>query len=194
MTSLSGKVILVTGASVGIGRSICEGLVKSGSTVIGVARNFDVLKSTSDEINSQGPGKMLPFKCDVTKEDEILLVFNEISSRFGSLYGCINNAGLAHQASLMNGETKQWKEMLDVNVMGLCICTREACKLMTSGGHVVHLNSLSGHRVTSPFYSATKFAVTALTEGLRRELRANNSKIRITSISPGVVETEFAKR
>ena len=89
--------------------------------------------------------------------------------------------------------------MLDVNVLGLCICTREAYKLMEKGGiddgHFVNINSMSGHRIVGlPFYSATKFAVTALTEGLRRELRAKKSQIRCTSISPGLVETNFLFR
>ena len=86
--------------------------------------------------------------------------------------------------------------MLDVNVLGLCICTREAYKLMEKGGvddgHFVNINSVCGHRVFRiPFYSATKFAVTALTEGLRRELRDKNSHIRCTAISPGLTETQF---
>jgi len=87
--------------------------------------------------------------------------------------------------------------MLDVNVLGLCIGTREAVKLMRESkvddGHVININSMSGHRIVGmPFYSATKFAVTALTEGLRRELVEAKTHIRATSISPGLVETNFA--
>ena len=89
--------------------------------------------------------------------------------------------------------------MLEVNVLGNCICTREAYKLMEKAGiddgHFVNMNSMSGHRILwLPFCSATKFAITALTEGLRRELRAKNSHIRCTSISPGLVETNFLFR
>ena len=92
--------------------------------------------------------------------------------------------------------------MLDVNVTALSVCTREAIQLMLSkdisDGHIIHVSSISGHRVApSPsthFYSATKFAVRALAEGLRQELRAIKSGIRVTLISPGVVETEFALR
>lgn len=89
--------------------------------------------------------------------------------------------------------------MLDVNVLALSIVTREAVSLMRKSGaddgHLININSMSGHRITSlHMYSATKFAVTALTEGLRRELREVNSRIRSTSISPGLVETEFAFR
>ena len=89
--------------------------------------------------------------------------------------------------------------MLDVNVLALSIVTREAVSLMRNSGvddgHIININSLSGHRLSSVhMYSATKFAVTALTEGLRRELREAKSHIRSTSISPGLVETEFAYR
>ena len=89
--------------------------------------------------------------------------------------------------------------MLDVNILGLSIVTREAVSLMRSSGvdagHVINVNSMSGHRIVGlPMYSATKFAVTALTEGLRRELRQANTHIRSTSISPGLVATEFAYR
>ena len=89
-----------------------------------------------------------------------------------------------------------WRRMLDVNILALTICTKEAYKLMKSGkvddGHFININSMSGHRIIGlPFYSATKFAVTALTEGLRRELRSAGTNIRTTSVSPGLVETSF---
>ena len=91
-----------------------------------------------------------------------------------------------------------WREMLEVNVLGLCVCTREAAADMLarkSDGHIVHVSSMAAHRVPpgSGVYSATKFAVRSLTESLRQELRALGSSIRITSVSPGFVETEFAE-
>ena len=96
------------------------------------------------------------------------------------------------------GDTKEWKDVFDVNVLGLCVATREAVRDMKKNGvngHIIHINSVSGHRVAShatSVYAASKFAVTALTETLRQELVAQGSKIKITSISPGYVETEFA--
>ncbi|XP_006801675.2 dehydrogenase/reductase SDR family member 11-like [Neolamprologus brichardi] len=115
---------------------------------------------------------------------------------------CINNAGLAHPEPLLSGETSGWKNMMDVNILGLSICTREAYQSMkernVDDGHIININSMSGHRVlpsaSTHFYTATKFAVTALTEGLRQELRAEKTHIRATSISPGLVETEFGPR
>src|SRR4051812_23945105 len=99
----------------------------------------------------------------------------------------------------MSGDTERWREMLDVNVLGLCIATREAVQDMERrgvAGHVVHVSSMAGHRIPGPqtgVYAATKFAVRALTEALRQELRAKKSPIRVTAISPGHVETEFAQ-
>ena len=93
--------------------------------------------------------------------------------------------------------TQEWRTMYEVNVLGLSMCTQEACKLMeqsgVSDGHVVMLNSVAGHNVLNlaVFYSSTKFAVTCLAEGLRQELRAKKSKIRVTSISPGAIKTPF---
>ena len=109
---------------------------------------------------------------------------------------------MAKDAPLVSGETESWREMLDVNVLALSVCTREAIQLMgdskVTDGHIIHVSSMSGHRVVpsaaTHFYSATKFAVRALAEGLRQELRAMKSGIRVTLISPGVVETEFAIR
>ena len=109
----------------------------------------------------------------------------------------VNNAGLGHNAPLTSGSTDAWREMLEVNVLALCVCTREAISDMRrrgDEGHVFHVSSMSAHRVPSGsgVYSATKFAVRSLTEGLRQELRGLGSGIRVTALSPGFVETEFA--
>jgi 17beta-estradiol 17-dehydrogenase / 3beta-hydroxysteroid 3-dehydrogenase len=111
----------------------------------------------------------------------------------------INNAGLGHHAPLVSGETAAWREMLELNVLALCVCTREAIAGMrrrgVDDGHIVHVSSMAGYRVPpdSGVYAATKHAVRALTESLRQELRAAGSGIRVGAISPGFVETEFAE-
>ena len=108
----------------------------------------------------------------------------------------VNNAGVGRRSPLMSGSSEDWREMLDLNVLSLLISTREALADMSRGdrGHVIHISSMSAHRVPSGggVYSATKHAVRALTEALRLELREAESKIRVSSISPGFVETEFA--
>uniref|UniRef100_A0A3B5AZL3 Dehydrogenase/reductase SDR family member 11-like n=1 Tax=Stegastes partitus TaxID=144197 RepID=A0A3B5AZL3_9TELE len=129
-------------------------------------------------------------------------MFAAIKAQHKGVDVCINNAGLAHPEPLLSGKTSGWKNMLDLNVIGLSICTREAYQSMkernVDDGHIINLNSLVGHSVypfaDGHFYAATKYAVTALTEGLRQELHEAKSHIRATSISPGLVETEFAYR
>ena len=124
-------------------------------------------------------------------------LFERARARFGGIDVLVNNAGLGRAAPLTTGDTAAWREMLEVNVLALCVCTREAVKDMRARGdegHVLHVSSMAAHRVPpgSGVYSATKFAVRSLTEGLRQELRALGSAIRVSAISPGFVETEFA--
>ncbi len=187
---------LVTGASSGIGRAVCQELVKLGMTVIGAARRTERLTALQEEL---GEDNFEGVEVDLRSEPSILRLFETIRARHGGVDVLVNNAGLGHKATLMTGETDAWREMLDVNVLALCICSREAITDMRSrgdNGHIVHISSMSGHRVPggSGVYSATKFAVRSLTEGLRKELRGATSKIRVSAVSPGFVETEFAEK
>ncbi|XP_029650032.1 dehydrogenase/reductase SDR family member 11-like [Octopus sinensis] len=195
------RTALVTGASCGIGAAICRKLVKSGMNVVGCGRNVQRIQEISDELKGEA-GSLLALKCDLNNESDILSMFGTIKSHYGGVDVCINNAGLAHAEPLLTGDTNKWREMFNVNVLALSICTRESFKSMTErnvmDGHFIHINSMSGHRVVDlpdlHFYSATKFAVTSLARGLRNELRRLESDIRVTSISPGLVDTEFASR
>ncbi|CAI5693211.1 unnamed protein product [Oreochromis niloticus] len=207
-----GRVALVTGASVGIGAAVAVELVRHGMKVVGCARDVAKIQKLAAECQSAGhPGVLVPFKCDLTKEEEILSMFAAIKEQQKGVDVCINNAGLGHPERLLNGKTGRWKNIIDVNVLALSICTREAYQSMkernVDDGHIININSLCGHKVIPfadlHFYTATKYAVTALTEGLRQELRAENTHIRATflhhylflqSISPGLVATEFISR
>ncbi|XP_048762541.2 dehydrogenase/reductase SDR family member 11-like isoform X2 [Ostrea edulis] len=196
-----GRVALVTGSSVGIGAGITRALVKHGMKVVGCARNVKQIEEIQNELKSE-KGQLIPMKCDLTKEDEILAMFRRIQTELGGVDVCINNAGLAHCAPLLSGNTADWRNMLEVNVLGLCICTREAFQQMKKNGvddgHIFLINSMSGHRVipntNGHFYSATKYAVSGLLEGIRNELREMKSHIRVTAVSPGMVRTEFEIR
>jgi NADP-dependent 3-hydroxy acid dehydrogenase YdfG len=202
MIRWQGRVALVTGASCGIGAAIAESLVRYGMQVVGCARNIAEIQNLASRLKGE-KGSLHAIQCDLTKEDEILAMFEEISKNFKGVDVCINNAGLSHCAPLLSGDTSQWRQMLDVNVLGPTICTREAVKSMRSrnvdDGHIVHIGSIVGHSVPANytdghFYSMSKFAVRALTEGHRNELRELGSHIRVSSISPGLVETQFAIR
>ncbi|XP_041359718.1 dehydrogenase/reductase SDR family member 11-like isoform X2 [Gigantopelta aegis] len=193
-----GRVVLVTGASMGVGDATARLLASLGMKVVGCARSIDKLKKLADDIKASGRGEMLPVKCDLTKEKDILGMFAEISRQWGGVDVCVNCAGLALEAPIIDGDKDKWRNMWEVNVMALCLCTQESVKSMrqrgVDDGHIININSLSGHRVgKSHFYSATKYAVTALTEGVRWELRGINSHIRVTSISPGLIKTHFAE-
>ncbi|XP_045613500.1 dehydrogenase/reductase SDR family member 11 [Procambarus clarkii] len=201
MERWTGRVALVTGASTGIGAGISRRLVEAGMKVVGAARNEERLQALERELANK-PGSFTPVKCDISKDDDVLNLFATIKQKFGGVDVCINNAGMTHGHSLLEGTTEEWREMLDINVVGLCLCTREAVASMRArnvdDGQIIHIISTSGHRVAQVpaghFYAGTKFAVTALLEGLRQELRDAKSHIRIAGISPGLVETEFASR
>ncbi|GIY02424.1 hypothetical protein CEXT_428231 [Caerostris extrusa] len=177
MERWNGRVALVTGAVDKI-RAIAE----------------------EDEVKA-APGKLVAIKCDLTKESEILSLFDEIRRTFGRLDVCINNAGLGFDMPLLTATTSGMRNILDVNVLALCICTQQAVKLMqekgVDDGQIIHISSVGGHFMPTiglmgaHFYCSTKFMVRALTEGLRKELKALNSHIRIASLSPGLVDTEF---
>jgi NADP-dependent 3-hydroxy acid dehydrogenase YdfG len=191
---LAGRSAIVTGASSGIGVATARALAGAGAAVTLAARRVDRLEALAAEVG----GKVGVQPTDMRREEDILKLFAVARERFGGVDILINNAGLGRSAPLSSAPTEVWREMLEVNVLGLCIATREAIQDMErrkSAGHVVHVASMAAHRVPSPesgVYSATKFAVRALTEALRQELRARESPIRVAEVSPGHVFTEFA--
>jgi len=191
----TGKVALVTGASSGIGRATARRLADEGMRVMACARRKEAL----EELAASTEGEIAIEAVDLRDEAQIRSLLSATKDRFGGVDVLVNNAGLGHHAPLMSGETAHWREMLEVNVLALCVCTREAVQDMQArgvAGHVIHVSSMAAHRVPagSGVYSATKYAVRSLTEGLRQELREAGSPIRVTAISPGFVETEFAAR
>ncbi|KAG8451119.1 hypothetical protein GDO86_003401 [Hymenochirus boettgeri] len=203
MERWKGRVALVTGASVGIGAAVTRALVQHGMKVVGCARSVDKIEKLAAECQSAGySGTLIPYKCDLSNEEEILSMFSAIKTLHQGVDVCINNAGLARPEPLLTGKTEGWRTMIDVNVLAVSICTREAYHSMrernVDDGHIININSVLGHIYNCSshvhFYSATKHMVTALTEGIRQELRELKSHIRVTSISPGVVETEFCYR
>ena len=202
MERWAGRVALVTGASVGIGAAICRELVKHGMTVIGCARNDKQIEELSAEL-SDHPGSLVAFHCDLNESEQIETLFNSVREQFGGVDVCINNAGVSFAGSLLDGDVEKWRTILNVNVLAVAHCAKLAVRSMrdrnVDEGQVININSLSGHRVVPipdvHFYAASKHALTALTEGLRQELAAEQpTKIRVAQISPGVVKTEFSAR
>ena len=191
------KVLLITGVTSGIGLAIAREMAAQKMFIVGCGRRLNRLQELEREMQANGFG-FKGIECDLRQESDILRMFQYIRQEYGGVDILINNAGLGHQASLLSGKTEDWLETLQVNVLALSICTREAVQDMRTrgdNGYVIHISSMSAHRVPSgsAMYSASKFAVRALTEALRQELRAINSQIRVTALSPGFVETEFAE-
>jgi len=187
----------VTGASSGIGAATARALARAGAAVTIGARRADRLEALAAEIRAEG-GCVAVRATDMRREDDVVALIGAARESFGGVDVLVNNAGLGRGAPLSSGATEVWREMLEVNVLGLAIATREAIRDMDRrgvAGHVVHVSSMAGHRVPGPdsgMYAATKFAVRALTEALRQELRTRKSAIRVSAISPGHVFTEFA--
>ena len=198
MSPWKGRVALVTGASAGIGAAVTRRLLAEGMRVVGCARRVDRVQEMMKNADPSGE-RSLALAVDLRNLSEIEAMFQVIRDKWGGIDVLINNAGLGHNAPLLSGDPEHWREMLEVNVLALSVCTKEAVKDMRErgdNGYIIHLGSMSGHRVPggSGIYSATKFAVRSLTEGLRAELRALESNIRVSALSPGFVETEFAEQ
>ncbi|KAJ3651630.1 hypothetical protein Zmor_017656 [Zophobas morio] len=192
-----GKVAIVTGASSGIGAAIAYALVEKGLTVLGIARGAERIEERAKQLSDK-KGKLHAIKADFSKEEDILKTFKWAKDNLEPVHILVNNAGRGAKANLTEGETRQWKKVFNLNVLGLSIATREAVKVMKENkinGHIIHMNSIAGHQVLNfevpSVYSASKFAVTALTETLRQELNQQGLKIKVTSVSPGLVESEM---
>lgn len=197
-----GRVAVVTGASAGIGAAIAKELTQAGMVTLGLARRVDRVEALREQIPKQFSANLHAIRCDVSKEADIDRAFQEITDKFGGIDVLINNAGIVRDSIRLLQEdsdgSQPMRDILDTNVLGLTLCSRKAFKSMRDrsvDGHIVHINSIAGHRVLNfphmNMYSASKFAVTALTETMRNELREMNSKVKVTSISPGVVKTEI---
>ncbi|XP_068894765.1 farnesol dehydrogenase-like [Tenebrio molitor] len=199
MDRWKGKVAIVTGASAGIGAAIAKQLVEEGLQVVGLARRSERVEELAKKLQGQ-KGKLYAIKADISKEEDILEAFKWTSDNVGPVHILVNNAGIVQQTNLIEGDTEKWKKTFDTNVMGLCVATREAVKIMKAekiDGHIIHINSVAGHTVPNypglNVYPASKYAVTALTETLRQELNHLGLKIKITSVSPGTVDTEIVQ-
>ncbi|XP_001605447.2 farnesol dehydrogenase isoform X2 [Nasonia vitripennis] len=193
MERWAGKVAVVTGASVGIGAAIVNKLLDNGLIVVGLARRVEKVKELIDD---RPEAKLHAVECDVTNEENVVTAFAWIKENLGSVDVLVNNAGVTKETTLSDGSLADWRNVLDVNVLGLCVCTREAVRSMREcdgESVIIHISSLAGERVPAVpgfnVYPATKRAVNALAQTLRHELAG--TKIRVTTISPGLVATEL---
>ena len=193
MPKLDGKVAVVTGASSGIGEATAEALAAEGATVVVAARREERLADLTKRIE-EGGGKVLAATCDVTDEAQAHGLIRRAEDEFGRVDILVNNAGVMLLSTVGKGLSEEWRRMFDVNVLGLLYATDAAIETMKrqGGGHLVNVSSVAGRKVTrdsSGVYAGSKFAVGAISEGLRQELLQDN--IRVTIVEPGAVATEL---
>ncbi|HTD88241.1 MAG TPA: SDR family oxidoreductase [Candidatus Binatia bacterium] len=189
---IEGKVIVITGASSGLGEATSRLLSAQGASVALGARRADRLQALADELTGSG-GKALAVTMDVTNRDQVKKLVDTAVQKFGRIDVMINNAGLMQQSPLERLKIDEWDRMIDVNIKGVLYGIAAALPHMKrqKSGHIINVSSVAGHKVTplGAVYSATKHAVRALSEGLRQEVKPYN--IRTTVISPGAVATEL---
>lgn len=191
--TIKGQVAVVTGASSGIGYATALSIAKAGAKVVAGARRKDRLDQLQKEIEKIG-GECITVSCDVTKRGDCDNLIDAAIKKWNRVDILVNNAGLMPLSFVKNLKVDEWDQMVDVNIKGVLYCTAATIPhmLKQNSGHIVNISSIAG-RVVFPagsVYCATKYAVRAFSEGLRQELSARNN-IRVTTIEPGVVDTEL---
>jgi NADP-dependent 3-hydroxy acid dehydrogenase YdfG len=190
--NIEGKVVVITGASSGLGEAAARLLSEKGATVVLGARRADRIQSLADELKASG-GKALAIATDVTRRDQVENLVGMAVKTHRRVDVLINNAGLMPLAPLERLKVDEWDQMIDVNLKGTLYGIAAALPYMKAqkSGHIINVSSVYGHKVApgAAVYCATKFAVRALSEGLRQEVKPYN--IRTTVISPGAVITEL---
>ncbi|MDJ0521166.1 MAG: SDR family oxidoreductase [Planctomycetota bacterium] len=192
MQNVKDKVVVITGASSGIGAVTAELLAADGAKVVLSARRKDRLEELEQKIHAAG-GEALAVESDVTSPDQMNALASATVEKFGRLDVWVNNAGVMPLSPVAMGRTDEWNRMVDVNIKGVLngVAAAHPIMLEQGDGHFVNVSSVAGHLVFpgAAVYCATKFAVRAFGEGIRME---SGGAVRVTNISPGAVRTELA--
>ena len=191
-TNIAGKVVVITGASSGLGEAAARYLSERGAIVVLGARRVERIEALAAEITGNG-GQALALATDVTDAAQVQALVDAAVERFGRIDVMLNNAGLMPHSPLERRKIADWDRTIDVNIKGFLYGIAAALPYMQkqSGGHFINVSSVAGHKVrpAGAVYSATKTAVRVISEGLRQEVKPWN--IRTTIISPGAVATEL---
>ncbi|XP_055842687.1 farnesol dehydrogenase-like [Episyrphus balteatus] len=197
------KLAIVTGASGGIGAACAKALVGAGLRVVALARREQKLKELRESLPSNLQANLIPRKCDVSKEDQVIDAIDWTEKQLGGASVLLNNAGITRETELVTpGNTQKIREVIDTNVMGVLWFTREVfnrIKARGDEGHILIINSIAGHQVLNfidvlpsfNIYPSTKFAITAMTETYRQEFQLHKANVKITGICPGAVNTNI---
>ncbi|MRR53068.1 MAG: 3-oxoacyl-[acyl-carrier-protein] reductase [Deltaproteobacteria bacterium] len=190
--SLAGKKALVTGASRGIGKAVAIKLAAAGAEVIVTATSLERAKQTADQIVSLGHNA-IPVKVDVGVSTDVEALFQVVAAEFGSLDILVNNAGITRDGLLMRMKDEDWDSVLDVNLKGTFLCTREAIKLMAKAksGRIVTISSVVGEmgNAGQANYCASKAGIIGFTKAVAREYAKRN--ITVNAVAPGFIETDM---
>ena len=194
--TLQNKLTFITGASSGIGKACAEEFAKAGSNLILTARRYNRIADLAETLTKTYNVKVKAIQMDVTNLTEVQYVVASLVDSWRNIDILINNAGLSRGLEkIYEGDIKHWEEMIDTNVKGLLYVTREILPGMVerNSGHVINLGSTAGREVypNGNVYCATKYAVKALTSAIKIDTLGKN--IKVTSIDPGMVETEFSE-
>ncbi|XP_011185392.1 farnesol dehydrogenase [Zeugodacus cucurbitae] len=194
-------VAVVTGASAGIGAAVAKYLANYKMVTVNLDKNIEDYDAVRAEVSPEVAKRMHCIRCDVRREDQIKAAFKEIAKKYGPVSVLVNNAGvLVNTRLLTENNSEDVLNMVETNLIGVVFCTREAFHSMKANGidgHVFMMNTTCGHKVpVQPnininLYPPTKHALTALTEMYRQEFLHQNTKVKVTSISPGITKTNF---
>lgn len=190
--NITGKIVVITGASSGLGEATARHLSELGATVVLGARRIDRINALAQELAGR-ECRAIAVQTDVTRCEQVKKLVDTAVEKYGRIDVMINNAGLMPHSPLDRLKIDDWDRMIDVNIKGVLYGIAAALPIMQQqrSGHFINVSSVAGHKVrpSSAVYAATKHAVLALSEGLRLEVKPYN--IRTTVISPGAVDTEL---
>jgi NADP-dependent 3-hydroxy acid dehydrogenase YdfG len=194
MSTIQDKVVVITGASSGIGEATAKLLAKDGVKLVLGARRETLLQNLVKEVEELG-GEAVYAVVDVTKVEQVEDLAKLAIDKFGKIDVWLNNAGIMPQSLLKQKKIEDWDAMIDINIKGTLYGIGAALPFMEAqkSGHIINISSIAGHiaHAGSSVYSATKWAVRAISESLREEMAQDETNVRVTIVSPGAINTEL---
>ncbi|KAL2731846.1 farnesol dehydrogenase-like isoform X2 [Vespula squamosa] len=202
------KIAVVTGSASGIGKAITRALLEKKIIVVGLDIQNEKQKETVDNRENTMTG-YYPLHCDITNEDDLDAAFLYVKKNFNGVDIMVNNAGVIHFQRVIESDRKTFEKLLNINVLAMAVCMNRAIRSMRERnveGHVFNINSILGQKLLLPYlseldgfngwnmYPASKHAAVALTHTVRQELGLIKASIRVTSICPGIVETNLTRK
>ena len=196
VVAIKDQVVLITGASSGIGAACARAFAEARTKLVLAARRRDRLEQLADELNQEFASEIHLLQLDVRDRPQVEAALQSLPDSWGNIDILVNNAGLSRGLNkLYEGDVQDWEEMIDTNIKGLLYVTRSVVPGMVARGrgHVINIGSIAGHQTypNGNVYCGTKAAVRAISEGLKQDLLG--TPVRVSSVDPGLVETEFSQ-